>query len=400
MRASFSRVSRHTSWHTSWLKVFGPICVALGLFLTQAVPAAACGGLVAPNGAVRLQRATTLVAWHDGVEHYLTTFTYQGDVTSVGYIVPLPAAPIQPVQAGGAWTLQRLERETHPVPVNARFGVADAPTAAGVQVLQQVQIEALNITVIKGDSGDAILQWGADNGFLIEGDNRAHLLIYAKTTPFFMAAKYDTAAAQARHQNSGDGTPVLITMKTAHPWVPFEVLALDGQQVQADLFMLSDSPLYTSDVASVVGQSSVGSEIANAPGFRMSFQERMNDSLYHDLSTDRNMSWVPRDSWLTYLELNAPDNQVTYDLGVSSAGVIRVAPFGTAPMDVVDRAEPHAPPGWLPRLPLGAPELAVGLLFLLGLVLVTVLLLRAALRVQPAQPTATPRGPTPPITRE
>ena len=51
--------------------------IALVLFAFQALPALACGGLVAPDGDVRLARATTFVAWHDGIEHYLTTFTYQ-----------------------------------------------------------------------------------------------------------------------------------------------------------------------------------------------------------------------------------------------------------------------------------------------------------------------------------
>ncbi len=388
MRVSSPRVPRLDWLHNrphgfTWLKALVPAAVALVLLLAQAAPAAACGGLVAPNGAVRLQRATTLVAWHDGVEHYLTTFTYEGDVSSVGYIVPLPSAPIEPVVAGGAWTLQRLERETHPVPQGVFDRAALAPSAAGVQVLQQVQIDALDVSVVKG-AGDDVLQWATDNGFSIEGETRTHLLAYSRVTPFFMAAKYDTAAAKARHQISGDGTPVLITMRTAHPWVPFEVLALDGQQVQADLFMLTATPLYTSDVGAVIGQSSVGSEVAGAPGFRMSFQERMNDSLYHDLSTDRNMSWVPRDSWLTYLELNAPEAKVGYDMGVSSAGVIRVGPFATDPMTIADRAVARPAPSWMPHLPLGAPELALGLLFLLGIGVVTVLVLRAALRAQPA----------------
>src|SRR5215469_14734240 len=123
----------------------------------QALPAAACGGLVAPDGSVRLDRAATLVAWHDGVEHYMTAFTYEGDVSSLGWIVPLPAVP-EKIQEGGAWTLQRLAIETHPQP--AEFGAAsDAPLAANTaQVLQRVTIEALNITVIKG-SGQEVVNW-------------------------------------------------------------------------------------------------------------------------------------------------------------------------------------------------------------------------------------------------
>ena len=84
-----------------------PILIALGFLATQAPTALACGGLVAPDGDVRLSRASTFVAWHGGIEHYLTSFTYEGSATNLGWIVPLPAVPLS-IQPGGKWTLQRL----------------------------------------------------------------------------------------------------------------------------------------------------------------------------------------------------------------------------------------------------------------------------------------------------
>src|SRR5437868_632985 len=72
-------------------------------------PALACGGLVAPNGTVRLLRTTTLAAWHDGQEHYVTSFQFLGEPGTTGgefgSIVPLPAVPTS-VERGGDWTLQ------------------------------------------------------------------------------------------------------------------------------------------------------------------------------------------------------------------------------------------------------------------------------------------------------
>jgi len=344
------------------LKKFFVIVLALGFLATQAPAALACGALVAPNGSVRLARATTLVAWHAGVERYLSSFSYQGDFTDLGWIIPLPAVPTSIVE-GGAWTLQRLELETHPV--TPTFGAVDHAASAGsAQVLQQVKIAALNITVIRG-SGPEIVNWATGNGFLLADEVRAHLLVYAHGSPIFLAAKYDTSAAKAQHLLQGDGTPILITMKTAHIWVPLEVLANEGQPVQADLFLLTDQPVYTSDVAAEVGQSSVNSQVPNAPGFDLAFQERMTPSLYHDLSTDRNMGWVRPDSWLTYLTLNATEPTVTYDMGVSSRGVIHLARFGTAPMAVAG-SQTSAIPTWLPQLPLGAPQVASILVILLA----------------------------------
>jgi|SRR5947207_7379603 len=342
-----------------------PVLILI-LFLIQAPSAFACGGLVAPDGDVRLQRASTLIAWHNGIEHYLTSFAYQGtQAKNVGWIVPLPTVPDK-IEAGGAWTFQRLSIESHP----QQFGI-DAPRVAAAnsaQVLQQVQVEALNVTVVKG-SGQEILSWAGQNGFFLDDDTRAHLLAYAQGSPIFMAAKYDTQAAQARNQLQGDGVPLLITMKTAHPWVPLEVLALDGQQVQADLYFLTDMPLNTSDINTKIGQSAVGSEIPGAKNFTVAFQEKMTNQLFKDLSSDRNMNWVQQNSWLTYLSLDAPSETVTYDLGVSNDGVIHLAPFGTKPMAVVDGVD--AVPHWLPSLPLNTPELVVGLLVIFAVIFLT-----------------------------
>src|SRR5229473_7189139 len=343
-------------------KKFIAVVIALALCAFQAVPAFACGGLLAPDGDVRLARATTLVAWHDGIERYFTSFTYQGNATNLGWIVPLPAVPLK-VEEGGGWTLQRLFRETHP----ETFSLLQraAPSAAGTQdsaqVLQQVKVEALNITVLRG-SGAEVLNWAAKNGFFVEDDVRAHLIMYAKASPIFMAAKYDTAAARARGQLQGDGVPLLITMPTPHLWVPLEVLALDGQQVQADLYLLTDGPLYTSDYAAEIGLSSLGANVPGSVGFNVAFQEKMNPTLYHDLSSDRNMGWVRPDSWFTYLSLDAPSEQVTYDLGISNAGVIRLAPFGIPPLAVVDRARSQELPSWLLTLPMYTPQWVEGFL--------------------------------------
>lgn len=340
----------------------------LAFFLTQALPAAACGGLIAPNGSVRLARASTLVEWHNGVEHYLTSFSYQGSASSFGYIVPLPAVPVS-VKEGGDWTLQRLFRETHPQPPILAFDTALRAASAPAQVIEQVQVKALDITVLRG-SGQAVLDWARQNGFAVDAETHAHILQYAKGSPIFMAAKYNAGRAAQQRLLFGDGSPVLITLKVAHPWIPFEVLA-SGQQVEADLYLLSDMPVNTSDWRAIVGQSGVGTQVQGAPGFTLVSQEKMNASLYHDLSTDKNMGWVRPNGWLTYLSLNAPDEQVTYDMSVTPMGVVKVAPFGTKPMAIVDGLTTSQQAADLPTAPLGTPTallllaLAAGLIWVL-----------------------------------
>src|ERR671933_714516 len=102
----------------------GTAATALGT-----APALACGGLIGRNGSVNLVRTTTLAAWHDGVEHYVTAFKFAGAGGAFGSIVPLPGVPTS-VERGGDWTLQRLVREVQP-PV--RELAAAAPQAAGTR---------------------------------------------------------------------------------------------------------------------------------------------------------------------------------------------------------------------------------------------------------------------------
>src|ERR687885_1797671 len=82
-------------------------------------PALACGGLVGRNGSVNLVRTTTLAAWHDGAEHYVTAFKFAGAGGEFGSIIPLPGVPTD-VERGGDWTLQRLLREVQPPGGDAR----------------------------------------------------------------------------------------------------------------------------------------------------------------------------------------------------------------------------------------------------------------------------------------
>ncbi|MGI8607722.1 MAG: DUF2330 domain-containing protein [Candidatus Dormibacteria bacterium] len=350
------------------IRALSVLAVAGATLISQVMPASACGGLIAPNGAIRLTRASTLVEWRGGVEHYLTSFSYAGTgFNDFGFLVPLPAAPDR-VEEGGGWTLQRLNREVTPQP---RFfaQTAAASGASGAAVLQTVQVKALDITVLKG-SGQGLLDWCAKNHYLLNAETRAHLLNYAKGSPFLMAAKYNVARAEATRQGVGDGSPVLITMHTPHLWVPLEILANGVQQVNADVFMLTERQVFTSDLAAFEGESPTGGLVPHAAGLSIPFQEQLNASLFSDLSSDKNMSWVRPDGWLTYLQLNAPATTVEYDLGLASNNVIHLAAYGTAPASVPDGRHDLgavAPPvDGAPR-PVFAPGVGTLLLQTLGL---------------------------------
>src|SRR5687767_13282071 len=100
--------------------------LVMGLMLVAA-PAFACGGLIGPRGNLNLERTTTFAGYHDGIEHYLTSFTFTGGGGGkFGSLVPLPGVPDK-VERGGDWTLQRLQREV--TPVQESFAFARAASA-------------------------------------------------------------------------------------------------------------------------------------------------------------------------------------------------------------------------------------------------------------------------------
>jgi len=130
--------------------------VLVAALIATSTPAAACAGLIGPNGAVNLLRTTTFAGYHDGIEHYVTSFKFQGGSGQFGSLVPLPAVPTL-VEKGGDWTLQRLIRETE-IAKRLRAPVAFA-TAAGVAIAPPSPIPLAP----SGLSGDGVSVFTASN---------------------------------------------------------------------------------------------------------------------------------------------------------------------------------------------------------------------------------------------
>jgi hypothetical protein len=277
----------------------------LALVVVSAAPAIACGGLVGENGSIQLTRTTTLAAYHDGVERYVTSFQFAGTGREVGSIVPLPGVPSK-VERGGDWTLQRLEREVQPPLREQAFAsVAAAPASPDAEVLYQTKIDALDITILRG-GGDAVGRWAIGHGFLLTPDAPEVLDFYSQRSKVFMAARFDATRAQDLGQRSGDGTPIMLTVPTDEPWVPLRILALGLDKtrvVNADVFLLTDRR-----PALLVGDE----------GVKVSRSGSASTGLLTDLRSDKGMEWVPDEMWLTYLKVDAPAAALRHDLAVST----------------------------------------------------------------------------------
>jgi hypothetical protein len=269
----------------------------------------ACAGLIGSNGAVNLGRTTTLAAYANGEEHYVTSFEFAGGGGGeFGTLIPLPGVPSN-VEKGGAWTLQRLVRETNPVAPATGFAAASRDALAEkAEVLIEKRIDALDITVLKG-GGPAVATWAQEHGFRLSPDAPEVLDFYAERSPIFLAAVFDGKAAADRGQQTGDGTPVHLTIPTDNPWVPLRILGLGKQatdRVEADVYLLTDKQ----------------PEIL--PGLRkglsLDYSQPASKPLLNDLRSDAGMGWVPQSAWLTKVGVNSSVRDLKYDLAVDAEG--------------------------------------------------------------------------------
>ena len=297
---------------------------ALAVALASALSAGsalACAGLVSPGGNVRLLRTATLAAWHEGVEHYVTSFEFAGGGAEFGSIVPLPAVPSK-VERGGDWTLQRLQRETQPPPPQAARATS-SPESDSAEEVYNTRIDALDITILKG-GGAAVGKWAKDHGFALTPDAPEVLDFYAARSPVFMAARFDAQAARERNQEVGDGTPIHLTIPLESPWVPLRVLALGrdaAEQINADVYLLTPAR------PNLLPEPDDGLVRVRS--------EEASKSLLDDLRSDKGMEWVPSQMWLTYLRVGEQADALRYDLAIH--------PYGTgAPSRVAAGLE--APP--------------------------------------------------------
>lgn len=289
-------------------RVLRLIGLTLVLLAATVSPVLACAGLIGPNGAVNLVRTTTLAAHHNGVEHYVTAFSFQGGGGKFGSIVPLPGIPTK-VERGGDWTLQRLIRETLRVEESRLLAPASAKLQDGVRVILETRIDALDITILEG-GGNAVGRWAREHGFTLPPDAPEVLDFYASRSQIFMAAIFDAEAAKKRGQQIGDGTPIHLTIPVKNPWVPLRVLALGkkaGEFVRADVYLLTDIRPALLPRA--------------RRGLSIQYSAPASDGLMRDLRSDKGMGWMPEAGmWLTHLAINSEAQDLTYDLAVDVSG--------------------------------------------------------------------------------
>ncbi|MEX2394120.1 MAG: hypothetical protein WD826_06545, partial [Actinomycetota bacterium] len=172
------------------------------------------------------------------------------------------------------------------------------------------RIDALDVTVLEG-GGRAVGIWAAEHGFRLSPDSPEVLDFYAKRSPYFMAAVFDSEAAKDRGQQIGDGTPIHVTIPLRSPWVPLRILGLGkkaAEIVEADVFLLTDH------VPALLPSPKLG-------GYRVARQVPASRELLADLRSDRGMKRLPKDGMtLTYLDVSSKAKNLRYDLAINAYG--------------------------------------------------------------------------------
>ena len=265
--------------------------LVLALVVVAATPALACGGLVGENGTIQLTRTTTL----GRVPRRRRALRHQLRVQRHRRVGGVDRAAPRRADEGGA--RRRLDPATarardRAARARALFAEAAGSVAKDAEVLQQVQVDALDITILRG-GGDAVGRWAIDHGFLLTPDAPEVLDFYSQRSKIFMAARFDASRAAALGQQSGDGTPIMLTIPTDEPWVPLRILALGldaTRVVDADVFLLTDErpTVLTADTGVTVARS-----------------EAASSTLLDDLRGDQHMGWVPDAMWLSYVKIGA-----------------------------------------------------------------------------------------------
>ena len=133
--------------------------------------------------------------------------------------------------------------------------------------------------------------------------------------------------AASRGLGEGDGTPIHLVIPTPNPWVPLRILALGREpvdRIEADVFLLTDAE------PDMLPEAETPNPFApDQTGLILDRSEHASPQLVADLRSDRGMGWMPDDLWLSYLRVNVPAGDLTYDLAIDGSGAGHPDPAAT-----------------------------------------------------------------------
>ena len=308
-----------------------PLLAASAALLITAAPALACGGLIGPNGAVNLLRTTTFAGYHDGVEHYVTSFEFAGGGGAFGSIMPLPGIPTD-VERGGDWTLQRLIRETDPV---AGVRTSAPPARRSARDEAEVLLETTHRRARHHDPARRRRR-GRPVGQEPRLPAAARCTRGARLLRRPQPDLHGRGLRRRRGRRARPGDRRRHAGPPHHPDRQPVGSAADpgarqgrrragrGRRLPADRHRPALLPN-----AGAFGEGD---------GLILDHSAAATDSLLADLRSDVGMEWVPEDAWLTKVVVASDAGDLDFDLAIDASGAGKpsaidagYAPFGSRP---------------------------------------------------------------------
>ncbi|HLC38287.1 MAG TPA: DUF2330 domain-containing protein [Candidatus Norongarragalinales archaeon] len=172
---------------------FAAVC-----FLFLAANASADGGIVpvSPYAGVFAPEQKAAIFWDGTTERIiLSTKITSNDSMGMAWVIPIQSDSQPEVKPSDSSILFKLgnlfgERIVYDRP-SGGFGAGAAGAANGVEVLQTLQADVYNLTILKATDAESLVEWLDGNGFSFPENKKSVLEYYVGKNYYFIANKID-----------------------------------------------------------------------------------------------------------------------------------------------------------------------------------------------------------------
>ena len=240
-----------------------------------------------------IQAQRGVIAFKDGIETLIVQSDLSGEDTSYGWLLPLPAEPtsITPCQVNSLNILNSLMRpkaEAFPeeflifsavltlviiaiclehmrsktlgnassLPVKLMLGLllvvissclllpslssAGVDLPGGVEVLQTTKAGVYDVTIIKGETAEAVEAWLESKGFAAPASATTVIEEYVADNWCFLAAKIATDAKGPDTKGTVSHHPLKVSFPASQAVYPLKLTGSDGAAIQLDLYVIAE----------------------------------------------------------------------------------------------------------------------------------------------------------------
>lgn len=217
------------------------VIATLGTTFVALVPGAAqacaCGGAYPPEDTALTAGDETvfLSRTEDGLERMEMGLELTGDTRDVAVLVPTPAVP--EVSQGLAARLAELDELSTPPPEpqDHEGDGAGAPPTGAPEVLDEVVLDDVVATVLRGGTAEGVVRWLADNGYAQKPTVEPVIAQYLADGWVFTAVKLRTDVPV-----SGAVDPIVLTFASEELVYPMRMSSVAEDPGSVTAYVLAD----------------------------------------------------------------------------------------------------------------------------------------------------------------